>query len=78
MAWLTAESTEEGADACGEAGSIAQESLSFIKTARAFGGQKEDARRYDEKLNKAYKSDAIEGFMNCFGLGLTDLIIFCA
>ncbi len=77
MAKLTAESTEEGTDAYGEAGSIAQQSMSLIKTVHAFGRQQEAASRYDEKLNKAYKFGAIKGFMNGLGLELTNLIIFC-
>ncbi len=76
MAKLTAETTEIEIDEYGEAGSIAQESLCLIKTVHAFGGQKGAANRYDEKLNKAYKSGAIKGFMNGHGLGLNNLIIF--
>ena len=78
FAKLTAESTEDGTDAYGEAGAIAQETLSLIKTVHAFGGQQEEARRYDSKLNKAFKSGVVKGFANGFGLGLTMFIIFCA
>ncbi len=78
FAKLAAESTGRGTDANGETGAIVQESLTRIKTVHAFGGQKEAARRYDEKRNKAYKSGAIKGFMNGFGLGLTNFITFCA
>ncbi len=77
MAKLAAEPTEEGTDADGEAGSIAQELLNLIKTLHAFGSQEEEPRRYDEKVNKAFKSGGIKRFINGIGLGLTNFIIFC-
>ncbi|KAJ1954440.1 hypothetical protein GGI12_005790, partial [Dipsacomyces acuminosporus] len=42
-----------GQDAYAEAGGVADEVLSSIKTVMAFGGEERELKRYDEKLKKA-------------------------
>lgn len=78
FAKLTAESTEEGQGSYGSAGAVASEVLSLIKTVSAFGGQEEEARRYDRELDSAYKAGVKKGFFDGAGLGLTMFLIFCA
>lgn len=75
---LTVESTGEGQGAYGAAGAIAAETLSLIKTVSAFGGQEEEARRYERELDRAYKKDAMKGILSGLGLGITMFLIFCS
>lgn len=76
FAKLTADSTGDGLGAYGEAGGIASEVISLIKTVHAFGGQEEEAQRYERKLEVAYKSNVRKGFVNGAGMGLTMFIMF--
>lgn len=78
FAKMTADSTQDGLGAYGGAGTVANEVVSLMKTVHAFGGQNEEARRYDKQLDKAYGSGVKKGFLNGFGLGFTMFIIFCA
>lgn len=78
FAKFTADSTSDGQGAYGAAGAIANEVVSLIRTVHAFGGQKEEARRYEQKLNDAYKSGVVKGFINGAGMGVTMFLIFCS
>lgn len=78
FAALTAETTSEGQGAYGAAGAIASEVLSLIRTVHAFGGQEEEAKRYEAKLSSAYKAGISKGFVNGLGMGLTMFLIFCS
>lgn len=66
---IMVDSTGEGQGAYGEAGAVATETFNLIKTVHAFGGQKEESRRYDSKLSKAYRAGVIKGVMNGAGMG---------
>lgn len=78
FAKLSADSTSEGQGAYGGAGAVAAEVISLIRTVHAFGGEEEEAARYDAELDAAYKSGAKKGFFNGLGLGITMFLIFCA
>jgi ATP-binding cassette, subfamily B (MDR/TAP), member 1 len=71
------ESVGEGQTAYGAAGSIASEVLSLIKTVSAFGGQEEEARRYEKQLDSAYKRGVKKSLVTGVGYGITFFIIFC-
>jgi ATP-binding cassette, subfamily B (MDR/TAP), member 1 len=75
---MTVDSAGEGQGAYGAAGGIANESLSLIRTVHAFGGQEEEAKRYEEKLDDAYRSGVRKGFLSGAGMGTTMFLIFCA
>jgi ATP-binding cassette, subfamily B (MDR/TAP), member 1 len=75
---LTAESTSEGQHAYGEAGAVASEVLSLIRTVTAFGGQAEEARRYESLLKVAYQSGVKKSFFGGLGVGSLMLVIFTA
>jgi ATP-binding cassette, subfamily B (MDR/TAP), member 1 len=77
FAKLTADTTGEGQDAYGAAGAVANEALALIRTVHAFGGQEEEAKRYEERLNSAYKSKVRKGFVSGMGMGMTVFLIFC-
>ncbi|KAJ2158813.1 hypothetical protein GGF46_003504 [Coemansia sp. RSA 552] len=53
MGILLAENTSGGQDAYAEAGSVADEVLSSIKTVMAFGGQDRELARFGKKIEKA-------------------------
>jgi ATP-binding cassette, subfamily B (MDR/TAP), member 1 len=76
FAKLTADTTGEGQGAYGAAGGIANEGLSLIRTVHAFGGQEEEAKRYEEKLDSAYSFGVRKGFYNGLGLGMIMFWIF--
>jgi ABC-type multidrug transport system fused ATPase/permease subunit len=78
FAQLTASSVGEGQGAYGSAGGVANETLSLIKTVSAFGGQEEEALRYEKNLDAAYKSGVRKGIFGGAGLGVTMCLIFCA
>ncbi|KAJ1951007.1 hypothetical protein FBU59_000407 [Linderina macrospora] len=56
MGILLAENTSGGQDSYAEAGGVADEVLSSIKTVMAFGGEDRELKRYDTKIEKALKS----------------------
>ncbi|KAJ3063036.1 Multidrug resistance protein 1 [Podochytrium sp. JEL0797] len=65
-----------GADAYAEAGAIAQEVLSSLRTVTSFGGQQREMARYNEKLNVA-EGKGIRGAMaNGIATGVAFCIIF--
>ncbi|KAJ3025735.1 UNVERIFIED_CONTAM: Multidrug resistance protein 1 [Siphonaria sp. JEL0065] len=65
-----------GADAYAEAGAIAQEVLSSLKTVTAFGGQKRELERYSEKLKKAEWMGIRGAISNGLATGVAFMIIF--
>jgi ABC-type multidrug transport system fused ATPase/permease subunit len=77
FAQVTAEAVGDGQGAYGNAGAVASEVLSLIKTVSAFGGQEEEARRYEKNLDVAYKSGVKKGMATGFGMGMTMFLIFC-
>lgn len=78
FAKLTADSTEDSQGTYGTAGVIANEVLSLIRTVHAFGGQEEEAKRYEKELDTAYGSGVKKGFWSGVGMGMTMFLIFCA
>ncbi|RIA99770.1 ATP-binding cassette transporter [Glomus cerebriforme] len=55
MSKLLADSSKKGQDAYGEAGAVAEQVFSGIRTVTAFGGQQREINRYVEKLQNAYE-----------------------
>ncbi|GBB93060.1 hypothetical protein RclHR1_02100009 [Rhizophagus clarus] len=77
MAKLIASSTKQGQDVYGEAGAVAEQVFSGIRTVTAFGGQQREINRYVEKLQRAYiigkKKAAVSGLAIAFII----FIIYC-
>eukprot|EP00178_Gracilaria_changii_P012994 TRINITY_DN3659_c0_g1_i1.p1 TRINITY_DN3659_c0_g1~~TRINITY_DN3659_c0_g1_i1.p1 ORF type:complete len:1298 (+),score=243.83 TRINITY_DN3659_c0_g1_i1:371-4264(+) len=71
----SAEATGDGLGAYGQAGAIASEVLSLIRTVTAFGGQEDEARRYEASLEKAYRSAVKAAVSTGLGLGTSMLLI---
>lgn len=77
MAKVTTDSTEGGLGAYSNAGGIANEAISMIRTVTAFGAQKEEEERYSEQLDTAYKSEVKKGFAMGVGLGSVMFVFMC-
>ncbi|KAB0792508.1 hypothetical protein PPYR_14467 [Photinus pyralis] len=64
ISWISSKLAKQEMDAYGEAGAIAEETLSSIRTVVAFGGQKKEEERYDELLSFACKNNIKRLFFN--------------
>jgi ATP-binding cassette subfamily B (MDR/TAP) protein 1 len=64
-------------NAYAEAGSIAQQVISSIKTVVAFGGESNEIKRYCEKLDKAEKFGIKKAIYNGIGIGSIQFVMFC-
>lgn len=77
MAQTLKRRTGTGANFYADAGAIAQEVFSSIRTVTAFGGQKREIERYNRKLASA-ESEAIKSAMfTGASMGFVFMIIFC-
>jgi ATP-binding cassette subfamily B (MDR/TAP) protein 1 len=65
-----------GQAAYADAGAIANEAVSGIKTVASFSGEDHEVKRYSSKLDKAMAVGVKRGFLNGLGLGLMMAIIF--
>ncbi|KAI9343422.1 P-loop containing nucleoside triphosphate hydrolase protein [Zopfochytrium polystomum] len=68
--------TNSGSDFYAAAGAIAQEVLSSIRTVTAFQGQKREAARYSEQLEKAEREGIRISLITGSSMGVVFLIIF--
>jgi ATP-binding cassette subfamily B (MDR/TAP) protein 1 len=62
----------------GESGSLAEEVISTIRTAQAFGTQKILANLYDEHIEKSEKLELKSAVVHGIGLGMFFFIIYNA
>ncbi|XP_066256417.1 ATP-dependent translocase ABCB1-like [Euwallacea similis] len=76
IAFLTTKFSQKELDAYGEAGSIAEEVITFIRTVVAFGGQKAEKERYNKGLLFARNNNIKRHFFEGCGFGLLWLCIF--
>ena len=65
-----------GSDHYAEAGSVAQEVISSIRTVVSFGGQKRELQRYQDKLEGAEKEGIKTGWINGASIGIVWVCIF--
>lgn len=75
---FVAESTGEGLGAYGEAGAVATEIIGLIRVVTAYNGQATELKRYEEKLDKAYKAGTKKAMFAGFAMGFTMFVIFCS
>ena len=73
---IAADSTGNKQGAYGSAGAIANEVISLIRTVTAYNGQENEAKRYEEQLDKAYKAGVRKSFFSGGSLGFTYFSIF--
>ncbi|CAG8533060.1 15494_t:CDS:2 [Funneliformis mosseae] len=76
MAKAISNDASQGQDAYAEAGGIAEQVLSGIRTVVSFGGEKRELARYNNKLNDAYKIGVKKAFISGAGLGAMMFIMF--
>ena len=67
---------EKEMEAYGQAGSIAEEVLSAVRTVVAFGGQSKEIERYDQKLEGAKTKGIFRGMLTGLSGGLTFGIMY--
>lgn len=79
---IFAKVTSTGAGAIQEAyataGGIAHEVLSLIRVVTAYNGQQSEASRYDQNLERAYKSTIRNAIYKGLSFGFTSFCVFCA
>ncbi|KAK4872649.1 hypothetical protein RN001_014678 [Aquatica leii] len=70
ISWISTKLTKQEMDAYGEAGAIAEETLSSIRTVVAFGGQQKEEERYNKLLLFACKNNIKRLFFNGISNGI--------
>jgi len=70
--------SEKGQKAYADAGSVATEVLSGIKTVMSFTGEEKEVDRYRVNLDKAEKIGRKKGFLSGLGIGATMFIFFAS
>lgn len=68
----------KGQAAYAEAGSVAEEVFSSVRTVVALGGEKKEADRYKKKLTEALNNGITKGKVTGGGLGFTMFALFCS
>ena len=70
--------TEKELAAYGNAGAVAEEALSAVRTVVSFGGRAKEVDRYETKLVFARKASILRGAITGLGIGSTWAIIFAS
>ncbi|XWS14444.1 hypothetical protein CRYUN_Cryun35bG0009900 [Craigia yunnanensis] len=70
--------SEKGEAAYAEAGKVAEEVISQIRTVYAFVGEERAVKAYSSSLNNALKMGKRSGFAKGVGVGFTYGLLFCA
>jgi ABC-type bacteriocin/lantibiotic exporter with double-glycine peptidase domain len=73
MSWTLSSGTSQSSDAYAQAGNIAQQCISAMRTVAAFGCEEREAARYEEKLILAENAGIKKAFLS--GAGVVYLII---
>eukprot|EP01137_Pigoraptor_chileana_P035613 Opistho-2@29921 len=78
LAKIISSLSAKGQDAYAEAGSVAEEAISSIRTVVAFSGEKRELKRYTANLELAEASGIKKGVLTGTGLGVTFFVLFSA
>ncbi|KAJ3695665.1 hypothetical protein LUZ60_001042 [Juncus effusus] len=62
----------------GEAGNVAEQNISSIRTVASFNGENQAVTMYNRLIHKAYKAGLKEGTITGFGMGFVFMILFCS
>ncbi|KAJ1935433.1 hypothetical protein EC988_008487, partial [Linderina pennispora] len=76
MGWKISKWVAFGQDHTAASGAVADEVLGGIRTVMAFNGQERELKRYDEKIQEAYKFGRKKGFVLGAGFGAVQFFIF--
>jgi ATP-binding cassette subfamily B (MDR/TAP) protein 1 len=68
--------SSQSSDAYAQAGDIAQQVISSIRTVTAFGGQEREAKRYEKHLDDAEKAGIKKSIAAGVGIGLIQFLMF--
>ncbi|XP_072175319.1 ATP-dependent translocase ABCB1-like [Diadema setosum] len=77
MAHVISVMTTQELKAYSQAGGVAEEVLSCIRTVMAFGGQKKELARYEKELQTAKSAGIKKGITSGVGIGLSYLFYSC-
>ncbi|KAK4872648.1 hypothetical protein RN001_014677 [Aquatica leii] len=78
ISWISTKLAKQEIDAYGEAGSIAEETLSSIRTVVAFGGQQKEEDRYNQLLLFACKNNIKRLFFNGISNGFMWFFVYAS
>jgi ATP-binding cassette subfamily B (MDR/TAP) protein 1 len=68
--------SSQSSDAYAQAGDIAQQVISSIRTVTAFGGQEREAKRYEKHLDDAEKAGIKKSIAAGVGIGMIQFLMF--
>ncbi|KAI8870198.1 hypothetical protein GQ42DRAFT_122675, partial [Ramicandelaber brevisporus] len=76
LAKMLSNDASESQGAYAQAGAIATETLSSIKTVMAFGSQERELKRFDDKIGIAYMANIRKAVITGAGLGFMIFVVF--
>ncbi|XP_019165678.1 PREDICTED: ABC transporter B family member 9-like [Ipomoea nil] len=76
MALLIAKMSSRGQVAYAQAGNVVEQTIGGIRTVASFTGEQRAIKKYEEKLQIAYKSTVQQGLASGIGLGVILLVVF--
>lgn len=77
MIMVITKSVGKGQDSYADAGAIAEQVISGIRTVNSFGLQERFQKKYEAQLQNAYKSDVRKGWALGLGFGGFFFVMFC-
>nr|DAC81112.1 TPA_exp: multidrug resistance transporter 3 [Leptinotarsa decemlineata] len=78
ISWISSKLSQQEMQSYAEAGAVAEEAFSSIRTVFAFDGQKKEIDRYNKHLMDAKKSNTKKNIFNAFSNGLMWLFFYCS
>lgn len=76
MSTLLSGGSSESSDAYAQAGDVAQQVISSIRTVVSFGGQEREAKRYEKHLDEAEKAGIKKSIAGGVGIGMIQFLMF--
>ncbi|KAK9934148.1 hypothetical protein M0R45_021302 [Rubus argutus] len=78
MSLIVSKLASRGQAAYSVGATVVEQTIGSIRTVASFTGEKQAITKYNNSLNKAYKSGVQEGLASGLGIGTVMLIIFCS
>eukprot|EP00897_Mesotaenium_endlicherianum_P002209 jgi/Mesen1/2015/ME000148S01116 len=76
MSWVISKAATKGQEAYAEAGGLAEQCISAIRTVASFAGEARAEKEYSRSLDKAFGMGVRQGVASGAGLGVTMLVMF--